>query len=77
MPMQGLGTWLYDDTMVYEAVIKAMSLNYKLIDTAYDYANAKGIARALLDSKKARTDYWITSKIEGGLSFNDTIGEAL
>jgi 2,5-diketo-D-gluconate reductase A len=77
MPMQGLGTWLYNDTRVYDSIINAMSLGYKLIDTAYDYGNAKGIAKALIDSKKTRTEYWITSKVEGGLSFNDTIKEAM
>ncbi len=76
MPMQGLGTWLYNDTVVYDAIKNAMSLDYKLIDTAFDYDNAKGIAKALIDSKKVRTEYWITSKAEGGLSFNDTLHEA-
>ena len=75
MPMQGLGTWLYNDAVVYDALLEAMTLDYKLIDTAYDYDNAKGIARALLDSKKPRTAYWITSKIEGGLTFNETLNE--
>jgi diketogulonate reductase-like aldo/keto reductase len=75
MPMLNLGTWLYDDDTAYDAVVQAFEMGYPGIDTAWDYSNGVGIGRALKDSKRERHEYWITSKIEGGLSFNDTMAE--
>jgi len=76
MPMLMLGTWLYNDTIAYNAVTEAFKLGYPGIDTAWDYKNGKGIGRALKESGRERGDYWITTKVEGGLSFNDTLAEA-
>jgi len=76
MPMLGLGTWLYDDDKAFDAVTEAFKLGYPAIDTAFDYTNGKGIGRALKESGRNRHEYWITTKIEGGLSFNDTISQA-
>jgi len=76
MPMLNLGTWLYNDTVAHDAVAEAFKLGYPGIDTAFDYENGKGIGKALKESGRARKDYWITTKVEGGLSFNDTLREA-
>jgi diketogulonate reductase-like aldo/keto reductase len=75
MPMLNLGTWLYDDAKAYDAVTEAFKLGYPGVDTAWDYTNGKGIGEALKQSGRERHEYWITTKIEGGLSYNETVAE--
>jgi diketogulonate reductase-like aldo/keto reductase len=68
LPMTGLGTWQYNDTIAEAAVSLALSLGYPHIDTAIGYNNQVGIARALKASKRPRSSYFITSKVPGGLT---------
>jgi len=69
-PMVGLGTWLYNDTQAETAVAMALDLGYTMIDTANVYGNQVGIGRALKASKRARSSYFITTKINGGQNFD-------
>jgi 2,5-diketo-D-gluconate reductase A len=39
MPMVGIGTWQYNDTVAGAAVTSALDLGYTLIDTAWIYGN--------------------------------------
>jgi len=73
MPMVGIGTWLYSSNRSESAVLSALRLGYVAIDTAHDYANQDGIGRALKRSGRERTSYFLTSKVEGGLSYSDTL----
>jgi diketogulonate reductase-like aldo/keto reductase len=73
LPLVGLGTWQYNDTRTEAAVTKALSVGYRAIDTAHDYANQAGVGRALRASGLDRSSYFVTTKLEGGLSFNETI----
>jgi len=68
LPMSGLGTWQYNDTVAGEATALALSLGYTHIDTAIGYKNQVGIGKALKASSRPRDSYFITSKIPGGLS---------
>ena len=68
LPMTGLGTWQYNDTVAEAAVALALSLGYPHIDTAIGYGNQEGIARALKASGRPRSSYFITSKVPGGLT---------
>lgn len=71
-----LGTWLYNDTVAHNATAEALKLGYPGVDTAFDYKNGKGIGQAIKESGRARKDLWVTTKVEGGLTFNETIAEA-
>jgi hypothetical protein len=73
IPMMGLGTWLYNDTTAYDSSLKALNMGYTLIDTAWDYHNGKGIAKAIKESGRARSSFFITTKVEGGHSFAVTL----
>jgi diketogulonate reductase-like aldo/keto reductase len=79
MPLQGLGTWLYNDTRAEVAVELALSLGYTHIDTAFDYTNSAGIGRALASAKakygRDRESYFITTKVEGALNYSHTLWE--
>ena len=69
LPMTGIGTWQYNDTVAEAAVALALSLGYTHIDTAIGYNNQLGIARALKASPRPRDSYFLTSKIPGGLDY--------
>ena len=55
LPMQGLGTWQYNDTVAGAAVAKALKMGYVHIDTAFDYQNQKGIGDAMRASTRKRS----------------------
>lgn len=71
LPMAGLGTWQYNDTEAYQASLLALSLGYTHIDTALGYYNQQGIAKAIKESGRARDSFFITSKIPGGLPYDN------
>jgi len=73
LPMVGLGTWQYNSTRTQAAVLSALKLGYSAIDTAHDYDNQVGIGQALKQSQLPRDAYFITTKLEGGLSYADTL----
>jgi len=71
LPMSGLGTWQYNNTRAGAAATLALSVGYTHIDTALGYGNQVGIAAALKASARPRESYFITSKIPGGLGFDN------
>merc|ERR1719277_1522061 len=72
MPLFGIGTWLFNDTVAETAVAKAFTLGYRHVDTASMYNNAIGVGRALKSSKLNREDFFVTSKIPVGLNITAT-----
>ena len=71
MPLVGIGLWQYNSSTAEYAVTQALDLGYNLIDHALGYRNADGVARALKASSRARSSYFVATKIPGGLSFAD------
>lgn len=43
IPTLGLGTWFIDDSKANLAVISAVEIGYRHIDTAQAYGNEKGV----------------------------------
>jgi diketogulonate reductase-like aldo/keto reductase len=76
MPMVGLGTWLYNDTVASNAVVEAFRQGYRHVDTALIYGNHEGVGQGLKhivsELGLAREDYFVTSKIPGGLNASAT-----
>ena len=63
IPVLGFGTWqLVGDTGT-NAVVKALEVGYRHIDTADRYGNHKEIAQATQQSSLKREDLFITTKI--------------
>eukprot|EP00658_Telonema_sp_P-2_P059579 TRINITY_DN4861_c0_g1_i6.p1 TRINITY_DN4861_c0_g1~~TRINITY_DN4861_c0_g1_i6.p1 ORF type:complete len:278 (-),score=83.81 TRINITY_DN4861_c0_g1_i6:79-912(-) len=62
-----------DRSVTEAAVTSALELGYIAIDTAHDYGNQDGVGRALKKSPLRRESYFVTTKVEGGLSFKDTM----
>lgn len=65
MPQFGLGTFMLDDKNgeAYNAVLAALKLGYRHIDTAHGYGNERSVGKAIKDSKIPREDIWVTSKL--------------
>lgn len=72
MPLVGLGTWQYNNTVAGKAVIEALSVGYRHVDTALGYGNQVGVGAALKSSNLERHEYFVTSKIPGGLNASAT-----
>lgn len=64
MPLVGFGTYKITDPEEGEkAIIEAINLGYRMIDTADIYANHAIVKKAIEKSTKTRQDLFITSKI--------------
>lgn len=75
MPLQGIGTWLYNSSRAEEAVFTALTLKptpYVHIDTALIYGNQDGVGRAIKRSGRDRKSFFLTTKIPGGLNSSYT-----
>lgn len=62
MPVLGLGTWPLDDDEAATAVEKAVSVGYRLIDTAENYGNEAGVGEGIRRSGIEREQVFITTK---------------
>jgi 2,5-diketo-D-gluconate reductase A len=62
LPRVGLGTSPMNDADAERAVIQALEVGYRLVDTAENYRNEVGVGRALKASGVAREELFVTSK---------------
>ncbi|MFG3659837.1 aldo/keto reductase [Streptomyces sp. NPDC047706] len=65
LPAIGLGTWPMDDAHAERAVLTALELGYRLIDTATNYRNERGVGRAIARSRVPREEIVVTTKLPG------------
>ncbi len=64
MPMEGFGVFQVPDPKVCEqAVLDAISVGYRLIDTAASYGNEEAVGAAVKKSGVCREDLFITTKL--------------
>ena len=63
IPCVGLGTWQSNDETAKLAVLSALSLGYRLIDTAAAYGNERGVGAGIAASGLAREEVFVTSKL--------------
>jgi 2,5-diketo-D-gluconate reductase A len=62
LPRVGLGTSPMNDADAERAVVQALEVGYRLVDTAENYRNEVGVGRALKASGLAREEVFVTSK---------------
>src|SRR6478672_3955578 len=62
MPRLGLGTSPMDDRSAEASVAVALDAGYRLIDTAENYRNERGVGRGLRASNVTRQEVFITTK---------------
>ena len=64
MPMEGFGVFqVRDQSECEQAVLDAISVGYRLIDTAASYGNEEAVGAALGKSGACRDDLFITTKL--------------
>jgi 2,5-diketo-D-gluconate reductase A len=76
IPRIGLGTWPMSDREAERAVATAIGLGYRLIDTAENYGNERGVGRGVRASGLAREEVYITSKFNRRWHGVDLVQEA-
>lgn len=62
IPMLGLGTWPMNDVEAAAAVAQALRLGYRLIDTAENYENERGVGEGIRASGVPREQVFVTTK---------------
>lgn len=62
MPQLGLGTWPMNDAEAAVTVAAALGMGYRLIDTAENYANERGVGEGIRQSGVSRADIFVTTK---------------
>lgn len=64
IPKVGFGTWLLEDgPECYNAVLEALNVGYRHVDTASSYDNEASVGRAVRDSGIPRDQIFLTSKL--------------
>ena len=69
IPLIGVGVGGYDYNTTYSAVLQALSIGYRLIDTAENYYNEDAVGNAIIDSGINRNEIIIISKYFGGINY--------
>jgi len=63
IPVLGLGTWLIDDDKVADAVVNAVKIGYRHIDTAELYGNERGVGEGIRKCGLPRNELFVTTKL--------------
>lgn len=77
IPKLGLGTWFIKDGDAAEAVKQAVSLGYRLIDTAQAYGNEAGVGEGIRTCGIPRDELFVTSKIAAEAKSYDAAAKAV
>lgn len=78
IPQLGLGVWKADGGQeVEQAVLHALSAEYRLIDTAMVYQNEDGVGRAIAQSGVDRQELFVTTKLWNSDQGADKVRPAL
>ena len=62
MPQLGLGTWPMKDAEASVVVQEALRVGYRLVDTAENYENERGVGEGIHNSGVNRKDIFVTTK---------------
>ncbi|MFW5944897.1 MAG: aldo/keto reductase, partial [Bacteroidota bacterium] len=63
VPAIGLGTWLLRGNSCIDTVISALSLGYRLIDTAQDYDNEREVGEGIQRAEAVRKNIFLSTKL--------------
>lgn len=73
IPMIGFGTYQIPASKTARCVADALSVGYRLIDTAQCYGNEAEVGEAVSASGILREEIFITTKLWGTRGFNDSV----
>ena len=63
IPKLGLGTWMINNGIVGQAVVDAVKIGYRHIDTAQAYHNESGVGEGVKACGVKREDIFVTTKL--------------
>ena len=63
MPILGVGTWQLRGSSAVNAVLRALEVGYRHIDTATAYGNEEQVGQAVAQSGVRREDIFVTTKL--------------
>ena len=63
IPQLGYGVWQVPDEQAPAAILTALEVGYRSLDTARIYGNEEGVGRALAQTDLARDDIFLTTKV--------------
>ena len=76
MPRLGLGTSPMNDADTEKAVTQALGAGYRLIDTAENYGNERGVGAGIRASGVPRDEIFVTTKFNKRWHGSDLVSEA-
>lgn len=77
IPVLGLGTWFIDNDKAEEAVISAVKIGYRHIDTAQAYGNEQGVGVGIKNCGVQREELFVTSKVAAEAKSYDTAAKSI
>lgn len=77
IPVLGLGTWFIDDDKVAAAVVSAVKIGYRHIDTAQAYGNERGVGVGIKACGIPRAELFVTSKVAAEAKTYDTAAKSI
>lgn len=77
IPKLGLGTWMIPDDAAAQAVIDAVALGYRHIDTAQAYQNERGVGEGIRKSSVPRDQLFVTTKLAAEIKSYDEALKAI
>lgn len=77
IPVLGLGTWFIDDDKVDNAVISAVKIGYRHIDTAQAYGNERGVGAGIKACGIPREELFVTSKVAAEAKTYDVAAKSI
>lgn len=74
LPKIAFGTWQIPNEDAYQAVLDALDVGYRHIDTAKSYHNEDAVGRAIKDSGIPREEIFVVSKLRApAIGYDETI----
>lgn len=77
VPKLGLGTWMISQDDAKQAVLDALAIGYRHIDTAQDYGNEAQVADGIKASGLNREDIFVTTKLAAAHKTYDDAKQAI
>jgi len=77
IPKIGFGTWKVPTDVAPQAVVDALDVGYRHIDTARVYRNEEGVGQGLQASSVPRDQVFVTTKVPSAIKTADEIDECI
>ncbi|PTH57974.1 aldo/keto reductase [Staphylococcus agnetis] len=77
IPQIGFGTYKLNGVEGLHAIQNALKVGYRVLDTAYNYENEGAVGKAIAQSKVAREDITIISKLPGRYQAYDDVFQTI